>query len=292
MPARIPERSARIRRAIARDHAAMFLLTLPALVLLALLLVVPMAWLVALSFIHNGALTIANYVHVFTDKSYADSFALTLTVSGVVTAITGLYGYLLAYAMTRMPRWAVGVCLTLVALPFWTSVLVRAYAWLALLQYHGIINNMLIDLHIIDTPLQMVHNLTGTYVGMVHFMLPFMIFPIYAGLRHIDPDFVKAARGLGATTTYAFWRVYFPLSLPGLAAGALIVFVFSLAFYVTPVLLGGGRIYLMSIIIERDVNFNRDWGPASAVSVLFVLVILAIFAIGNRVASLDRAFRR
>jgi ABC-type spermidine/putrescine transport system permease subunit I len=209
-----------------------------------------------------------------------------------VTLLCALFGYALAFGMTLMPGWAARLCLTLVALPFWTSILVRTYAWLVLLQNRGIVNNALIDSGLIEERLSLMHNLTGTLIGMVHIMLPFMVFPLYAGMQRIDPDYAKAASGLGASALYAFRRVYLPLSLPGLAAGAVLTFVVSLGFYITPAVLGGGRTIVMALAIERDVNLNADWGPASASAVLFVLAVLAIFAALGRFVSVERLFSR
>ena len=135
-------------------------------------------------------------------------------------------------------------------------------------------------------------NETGVVIGMVHIMLPFMVFPLYAALRRIDPNQVRAAMSMGASATYAFWRVYVPQSLAGLSGGTVLVFVLSLGFYVTPAILGGGRTIVMSLAIERDVNLNFNWGPASASGVLFVIVVLGIFAALSRFVSVERIFHR
>lgn len=287
-----PQVAPRVRRDLRRENVAMLLLTIPALVIMAALLLAPLVWLVGMSFMHGDTLSVANYTRIFADPFYAAAMLRTLGVALLVTFIAAVCGYLIAYAATLMPPWASATCLVLVALPFWTSALVRTYSWLVLLQNRGLVNSLLLRLEVVDHPLQLVNSLSGTYVGMVHIMLPMMVFPIYAVLRRIDPAYMRAALSFGASPTYAFWRVYFPLSRPGLAAGSLIVFVLSLGFYITPALLGGGRIAIMSTVIERDVNFNRDWGPASAMSALFVLVVLAVFALGNRVVSVERMFQR
>jgi ABC-type spermidine/putrescine transport system permease subunit I len=288
----VVRRDPRVSRAVRHERGALFLLLVPALVIMAGLLIAPLLWLVGLSFVHDGTLSLANYGRIFGDGFYARSLWLTLTLAVTVTGICAVCGYIIAYALTLMPYWAAACCLILVALPFWTSVLVRTYAWIVLLQNHGVINNLLIGLHLIASPLRMINNLAGTYVGMVHLMLPLMVFPIYAALSKIDPDYVRAALGLGASPSYAFWRVFFPLSKPGLLAGILVVFVLSLGFYITPALLGGGRVLVISVAIERDVNFNRDWGPASAIAALFVIAVLGVFAAGSRAVSFDRVFNR
>jgi ABC-type spermidine/putrescine transport system permease subunit I len=250
-----------------------------------------MAWLVGLSFLDaDGALSAANYLRVFADGSYVTSFWLTIRVAIAVTVITAVMGYVLAYAMTQMPPWLQTLCLALVALPFWTSALVRTYAWLVLLQYRGVVNKVLVQAGLLAEPLHLVHNLTGTMIGMVHIMLPFIVFPLYAGMRRIDPDLTRAALGLGASPIYAFGRVYFPQSVPALLAGVVLVFVLSLGFYITPAILGGGRTMMIALTIERDVNLHMSWGPAGAVAVLFVAAILGIFALVGRFLALERIF--
>lgn len=289
----VPENGQALRQAATRDQAMLLLPTLPAMLLVAALLVAPLLWLIFLSFLdREGAWSFANYVQIFSDASYGRSLWLTLWLSFLVTAICAVAGYVLAYAMVAMPGWMAGTCLALVTLPFWTSVLVRTYAWLVLLQHRGIVNNLLLAAGLIDEPLPLVHNFTGTAIGMIHIMLPFMVFPLYASLRRIDADYIRAALGLGASPLVAFWRVFFPLSLPGLAAGCILVFVLGLGFYITPALLGGGRTIVMSLAIERDINLNLNWGPASAVAVLFVLAVLAIFALVGRFMALNRVFQR
>jgi len=281
-----------LKRAAARERRGLFLIAVPSLAFMVLLLILPLCFLVGLSFVRDGGFSLANYARIFSDTFYAQSFWLTVQVAAVVTLATGVMGYLVAYALTLMPRWLATICLAMVALPFWTSALVRTYAWLVLLQNRGIVNNMLTGLGIIDAPLRLMHNLTGTLIGMIHIMLPFMVFPVYAGLQRIDPDYMRAAFGLGSSPSYAFWRVYFPLSLPGLTAGVIMVFVVSLGFFVTPVLLGGGRTMMMSIVIYRDVSLTLDWGPAAAIATLFVIAVLAIFGLAARAVSLERIFQR
>jgi putative spermidine/putrescine transport system permease protein/spermidine/putrescine transport system permease protein len=283
---------ARVRRSVRREQMGLLALMVPGLAIVACLLIVPLGWLIGLSFVHNNAFSLANYARIFGDSFYARSLWTTLILTGTVTAICAVLGYLLAYALTMMPMRMASVCLIFIALPFWTSVLVRTYAWIVLLQNNGVINKFLLDTDLIDRPLALINNLTGTYIGMVHLMLPLMVFPIYAGLRQISPDFMRAALGFGASPAYAFWRVFFPLSKHGLMAGTLVVFVLSLGFYITPALMGGGKVLMISVVIARDINFNRDWGPASAIAALFVLAVLAIFALASRLMSFDRMLNR
>lgn len=255
-------------------------LLLPALMLVAALLVGPMIWLVALSFTRDGGWTLANYTRVLSETFYVHTIWLTILVAAVVTTICAVLGYIVAYALTLMSPGARQVCLVLVALPFWTSALVRTYAWIALLQNKGLVNATLMNIGAVDSPIQFINRLSGTYIGMVHLMLPMMIFPLYECLRKIDPSLIRAAQSYGASPLYAFRRVFFPLSMPGLLAGAMLVFILSLGFYITPALLGGGKVMLIAQVIERDINFNQDWGPASALAVLFLasLAVLGLVA--------------
>jgi ABC-type spermidine/putrescine transport system permease subunit I len=182
--------------------------------------------------------------------------------------------------------------MVLVLVPFWTSVLVRTYAWLVLLQRNGLINGWLQSLGLIDEPLQLAHNLTGSIIGMVHIMLPFLVLPLYASMKSIDLDLVRAAVGLGATPRRAFWTVFFPMSLPGLFAGVVLVFVLSLGFFVTPALLGGGRVQMLAQRIESTITLYSNWGAASALGVVLLLVTLALIWVLHRVFGLDRLFAR
>lgn len=271
-----------------------FLLLLsPALAVMLLFMLIPLGWIAIQSFIaRDGSFSLVNYLLLFGDSAYLRSLWLTVRIAAIVTAICVVLGYVVSYTMTLMPRWAAVLCLAAVALPFWTSTLVRTYAWLVLLQNRGLVNNFLVDAGLISERLRLMHNETGVLIGMVHIMLPFMVFPLYAALRRIDPNQTKAALGLGASPIYAFWRVYLPQSLAGLLGGAVLVFVISLGFYVTPAILGGGRTVVMALAIERDVNLNVNWGPASASGVLFVIAILAIFAVLGRFVAVERIFHR
>ncbi len=282
-----------IAAASRRDGLRVAANALPAALVVVLLLGVPCLWLLWLSFTGpDGSLTLEHYAHIFSHPGYARSVWLTLWMATITTVVCVVAGYLLAYAMTLMPRWAATLMLALVALPFWTSVLVRTYAWLILLQNRGIVNNLLLKLGVIEEPLRMMHNSTGALIGMVHIMLPFMVFPLFAALQRIDSDQLRAAASLGASPLYSFWRVFFPQSIAGLAAGAVLVFILSLGFYITPALLGGGRTIVVAIAIEHEVSRNMNWGPGGAAAVLFVLGVLAIFALVSRFMPLDRFFQK
>lgn len=274
-----------------RERAAMFSLCSPSILLIAVILFLPVGWLFWLSFFDRaGEFTFENYTRMVESSAYIKTFQTTFEVSFVVTGICILIGYPLAYLLSQLPRRAANVCMIFVLLPFWTSLLVRTYAWLVILQRKGVINTWLMEMGIVDQPLQLVHNFTGTVIGMVQILLPFLVLPLYAAMKSIDPDYIKAAANLGASPVNAFWRVFFPLSLPGLFAGVVLVFVLCLGFYVTPALLGGGKVQMWAMRIESSVNLYANWGAASALGVVLLVVTLGILWALNRLFSINRLF--
>ena len=225
-------------------------------------------------------------------KAYIRIFITTFKISLLTTIFCALLGYPLAYFMSQISRKWANICMIGVLIPFWTSLLVRTYAWLVLLQKKGLVNNVAIDLGLISEPIKFVHNTSGTLIGMVHIMLPFLILPLYANMRAIDPHCVKAAASLGATPTRAFWTVFFPLSIPGLLAGLLIVFVLCLGFYVTPAVLGGGKVIMAAMKISSNIELYFSWGAASALGVVLLVVTMVILFIASKLVSLDQFSQR
>jgi len=260
-----------------RERMALLGLSAPAFLLVFIAMVAPMIWLFGLSFLaDNGSFSLEHYRRLIAQPSYGRIFLTTFNVSLLTTAICIALGYPLAYVLSQLPQRVANLCLIAVLLPFWTSLLVRTYAWLALLQRKGLINNWGIELGLWDEPLALVHNLTGTLIGMVHIMLPFLVLPVLGAMRAIDRDYLKAAANLGAGPVRAFWQIFFPLSMPGLLAGALIVFILCLGFYVTPAVLGGGKVIMVSNQIANDIELFFNWGAASALGVV-LLVLTSLF---------------
>jgi ABC-type spermidine/putrescine transport system permease subunit I len=175
-----------------------------------------------------------------------------------------------------------------IVLPFWTSLLVRIYAWMVILGRYGIVNSFLLKLGLISTPLNLLYNTSSVIIGMVHFLLPFMIFPLYSVMSGIDKDLVKAAYNLGATPFKGFIKVFFPLSLPGVGAGSLIVFILSIGFFVTPALLGGRQDQVISMLIEKQVTVQFNWPFASAIAFILLVITLFLFNISNRFLGIER----
>ncbi|QYX57598.1 ABC transporter permease [Roseovarius sp. SCSIO 43702] len=278
-----------LRRDEKMERLRLFGLASPALLLVLVILVIPVGWLFYVSFVGaDGNFSLENYERMIRRKSYARIFQTTFEVSILTTALCVFIGYPLAYFMSQLPQRLANLCMLAVLLPFWTSLLVRTYAWLVLLQKQGLVNSWAISLGLWDEPLKMVHNMTGTLIGMVHIMLPFLILPTYGAMKAIDTDLLKAASNLGASPRRAFWTVFFPLSTPGLFAGALMVFVLCLGFFVTPAVLGGGKVILVSMKIVSNIELFVNWGAASALGVVLLALTVGVLWIASRFLDLDR----
>ncbi len=281
-----------LRRSALRERIALLGLTSPAVVLVTVIMLLPVGWLFYLSLLSDaGSFSLEHYRRMWEQPSYARTFWTTFQVSFLTTAICVVLGYPLAYFLSQLPKRAATLCMIAVLLPLWTSLLVRTYAWLVLLQRRGLINNWAIEIGLWDEPLALVHNLTGTLIGTVHVMLPFMVLPLYAAMRGIDRDLLKAAANLGASPSRSFWLVFFPLSLPGLTTGCLIVFILCLGFYVTPAVLGGGKVIMVSSRIANDIEIFFNWGAASALGVVLLVLTLALMLAASKLVRLEEVLR-
>jgi ABC-type spermidine/putrescine transport system permease subunit I len=274
-----------LRRDGATERLLLLSLAAPALLLVIVTMLIPVGWLFYLSFLDdNGAASLEHYRRMLEQPSYARTFRTTFEISLLTTAICIVLGYPLAYFLSQLPRRAANLCMIAVLLPFWTSLLVRTYAWLVLLQRSGLINRWGMDLGLWTEPLALVHNTTGTLIGMVHIMLPFLVLPLYATMRSIDRDLLRASANLGASPTRTFWTVFLPLSLPGLFAGSVLVFILCLGFYVTPAILGGGKVIMVSNRIANDIELFFNWGAASALGVVLLALTLILLWVATRFA--------
>lgn len=284
---------ARLRRLRRREALLPALFWLPAILVVGIVVVLPVGWLLWLSaFNQAGQPSFENYARLISGAIYRGSFVITFEVSFLVTGFCMLLGYPLAYMLVSLPRRAAGICMIFVLLPFWISSLVRTYAWIVLLQRTGIVNDLLLRFGLVHEPLQLAYNMRGTVIGMTHVLLPFLVLPLYAAMQSIDQDLVRAAMSLGSSPAGAFFRVFFPMSLPGLFGGTLMVFILSLGFYVTPALLGGGRVQMLAERLQTTINLYANWGAASALgAVLLVLAALMVWLL-NRIFGLDRLFLR
>ena len=226
----------------------------------------------------------------------ADSAALqrilwtTARICALTALIALVLGYLVAYVMLHVSARTRAWMLFLVLLSFWLSVLIRAFAWLALLQSRGLINSWLMQWGVIDSPLPLVRNELGVVIGMVHYMIPYAVLPLYANMHGIDPRLVPAARVLGASARTAFLRVYLPLSLPGILAAGILVFIFSLGFYVTPALLGGGKTVMVAEYISVLIIEALNWGTGSMLATSLLAVVFLLLLLTARLVGLRRVF--
>lgn len=277
------------KRNIIRD-APWLPLILPVIIFLGFIYLYPIIKILCLSFL-DPQFTLRNFAKIFEDSANAKVMWLTFKMGFGVTVSCLILGYPIAYLLDTIPQRVANLLMLCVVIPLWTSVLVRTYAWMVLLGRNGVFNQFLIRLGIIDQPIKMMFNTFGVYVGMVQILLPFMILPLYSVMRGIDKDLIKAANNLGAGPIPAFLRVYFPLSLPGVVSGFTLVFIMSLGFFITPALLGGLGNIMISMFIESNVNEFLNWGLASALSVVLLLLtglaflLFKLLARGLRVGS-------
>jgi len=219
------------------------------------------------------AVTGANYLFLLSDALYWKAYLGAIRYAAVATIATLLLGYPLAYGIARAPaRWR-GMLLMLVILPFWTSFLIRVYAWIGLLKENGVINHALMSLGLIDAPLRLINNDFSVILGLVYAYLPFMVLPLYAQLEKLDPALNDAAADLGAPPARAFWQVTLPLSLPGIVAGVLLVFIPAVGEFVIPDLLGGPNTLMIGKILWDEFFTNRDWPVAAALAIAMLLLL-------------------
>jgi ABC-type spermidine/putrescine transport system permease subunit I len=233
--------------------------------------------------------SVANYAALPDDVVFLKTFSNTFYTSLIVTLATLLMAYPVALALVRSPRWA-PIILILILLPFWTSVLVRSYAWMVLMGRHGLINEALTAAGLLERPLRILNTPLATQIAMTHILLPYMILPIANALRQIDPSLLRASSGLGAPPLRTFMLVTLPLSMPGVAAGVLLVFVLALGFYITPAMVGGPREITLSMLIAQQVD-HLNWAYAATLSAVLLATSLALIGICYRLPGVGNAFR-
>jgi len=213
----------------------------------------------------------------------------TLVLSMVITFSCILLGYPIAFLLASLPIRTSNLLMILVLLPFWTSLLVRTSAWIVLLQQQGVINDLLVTVGILDDQgrLELMYNQAGTIIAMTHILLPFMILPLFSVMKTISPSYVRAAKSLGATDWTAFWRVYFPNTVPGIGAGAVLVFILSIGYYITPELVGGTSGIFISNRIAFHISSSLNWGLAAALGVVLLILILALYWVYDKIVGID-----
>lgn len=259
----------------------------PLVLLLVLFLVYPVGQLLLLSIYNDGGFTLAPYRQLFASSVYIDVLLITLKISLVTTLVCVVTGYPIAYLISVVDKERKARLLFWVLLSFWTSFLVRAFAWIVLLGRNGVINKLLISLGIISSPASLLYNFGSVLVGMVNALLPLAVLTMLSVMENIDRTLPRAAATLGARPGMAFWKIYFPLSLPGVAAAGIMVFVTAIGFFIVPALLGGRRETMITQLIIDQVQQTMNWGFAGAISVLLLCVVLIVFAAYDRLLGLS-----
>jgi putative spermidine/putrescine transport system permease protein len=230
----------------------------------------------------DGGWTLAHVRDFLASDSYARIIWRTVLISLQVTALCILLGYPLAYWTSRLSPRGRLVVLGLVVTTFWVSILVRTYAWIVILGSAGLVNRSLIGVGLIEKPIQFLYNETGILIGMVNVLLPFFVLPVYAAMARIDPRLSLVAASMGASPTRIFWQVFLPLTLPAVATSAILVFILSLGFYITPAVLGGGRVPMIANMMDMMINRFANWEMAAVVSCVLLGMTVLLYAVYQR----------
>lgn len=259
----------------------------PATVYLIAFFVVPIGTVLAMS-LEGETAWWANYARIVAAPVYLTVLWNTLWVGAVVTLASLVLGYPVAYLLTTLSGRAAAIVLALVALPWFTSLLVRSYAWIVILGQQGVVNGILGWLGVIDRPLPLLHSATGVYLATIHVLLPYMVLTLYGVMRGIDRTLLRAASAAGAAPWRAFLWVYMPLSLPGIIGGSLLVFIMAIGFYVTPALLGGPKQMMIAQMITSEMLESLNWGLGTALASLLLLTTLGGIAVFGRFVDIGR----
>jgi putative spermidine/putrescine transport system permease protein len=222
-------------------------------------------------------------------RVYLPLFWRTLLLSAFITLMTFILGFPIAYLLATVPTRLSNLLIIMVLLPFWTSLLVRTTSWIALLQKEGVINDFLVGIGVLSeaSRLTMIHNATGSIVAMTHILLPFMVLPLYSVMKTISPNYVRAAQSLGATPAYAFWRIYFPQTVPGIGAGGILVFILAIGYYITPELVGGTSGTFISNRIAYNISSSLNWGLAAALGVILLGIVMVLYILYDKIVGID-----
>ena len=273
-----------------REKLIYFAFVAPLLLYLALFFLYPLFSFLPTSVFYDGGFSFDKYLRAFTKTVYLRILRTTFEIAGLTTLISLILAYPLAYLFTNATGKVKGLITVLIILPFWTSIIVRMYAWMSLLGHNGILNRLFIEGGVISEPIPMMFNRFGVLVGMVHFMLPYMVLSIYAVMSGIPPEYMQAGANLGAPPLKRFVKIYLPLSMPGVGAGCLLVFILALAFYITPALLGGLKDTMIAQIIEQQMVTAFDWSFAAALSTILIFVTTTLYIIYSKVMSVERIY--
>jgi putative spermidine/putrescine transport system permease protein len=265
-------------------------LIVPALMLLVAGFVGPMLLFFVQTLAGDGGLAtlVERFASVLATDAVSTALTTTLVIGLLVTLSVLFISYPVAYYMANRGGLRFTLVLFCIIVPYFTSIIVRTYAWMVLLGRNGLINETLITIGLIDQPLDLLYTQTAVVIGMVYVLLPYMVLTLFATMKSIDPSLMRAARGLGAGSVYAFCRVYLPLSMHGVISGSLIVFILAIGFFITPALMGGPADVMIAMLIERAIEITLDWPGAAVMSLVLLLLTLALYAVYYRVTDLQR----
>jgi ABC-type spermidine/putrescine transport system permease subunit I len=260
------------------------LLLLPALIMLVVIFLLPLAWFFIRTLLVDTrpALLLELVAQVLISRPMQIALATTLWISLIVTAATLILGYPVAFYLANRSGFRFSLVIFCVIVPYFTSIIVRTYAWMVLLGRNGVVNQLLIGTGLVTQPVALLYNVVRVVIGMTYVLLPYMVLTLYAAMKGIDPSLLRAARGLGASRLYVFRRVYLPLSWHGVVAGALIVLILSIGFFITPALMGGPGDVTVAMLVERAIEILIDWPSAAVMSLVLLIATLALYAVYGR----------
>lgn len=274
----------------AKNNLIAYVILLIPVIYLVVFMLVPLIKIIGYSFIDDNGITGEYYSEILTNSMYYNVILVTLRTAAVVTLISLILAYPLAYFMTKLTDAGRNMIMLLVMIPFGTSFLVRTYSWMTLLQTNGVINQILQFLKITTEPIQLMYNAVGVTVAMVHIMIPYMVLSLYSVMEGIDPNLCLASRNLGAGSIRTFFEIYFPLSIQGVLSGCVLVFVLSIGFYITPSLLGGSKDTMIAQLIQTQVSKLLNWNLASAMAVLVLVLTMAIIIAMKKIFKINMLF--
>jgi ABC-type spermidine/putrescine transport system permease subunit I len=252
-------------------------------VVLAVFFIWPLVQVVIRSFF-EPEIGLGNYVRIFGTTTYLRVIANTMALAATVAMVTLVLAYPVAWMVSAARGNTLYLWLALILIPFWTSVVIRTFAWMVLFQRRGVLNSFLLSTGLVDQPLRLMHNSIGVHIGMVHILLPFMILPLLSTMRAIDPTIMRAASVLGANPLRQFVHVYLPLTMPGVSAGFVLVFISALGFFITPALLGGPQNMMIAVLIEQQTSRLLDWPMASALASLLLAATALLYLLYDRIS--------
>ncbi len=266
-----------------------WLLVLPFLALVVLFYLGPILNILMLS-VTDPAPGLANYAKLGESDALARIMWTTVRICIVTTFFSVLLGYSIAYGMVHSSTQKQSLMLTLLLVSFWISILVRTFSWLMLLGNRGLINNTLLGLGIVSQPIEFMRNELGVLIGMIHYMIPYAVLPLLVNMQSLDMRVMNASRNLGASGTQTFWRIYLPLTRPGIVASSLLIFILSLGFYVTPAILGGGKVLMIAEYISVQLLVTLKWGTAAMLAALMLFGVLALLWLMSKFMKLSTVF--